>query len=225
MKTREKTGFPGVSKSPGTHTINRYIRINRYCNRPLAFLLVKALYQSPISPNQVSVLSFVTALAAAFLFISGNPGGFLAGGILAQISSILDCADGQLARARKEFSHYGAHLDLVFDRIGDFLILTAISYGHYLYSGQISLLIMGLLSAGLYLLQVNLYYLTNSYRKNDRTGETAEARGLLLFSVLLFALLNRLDILIIALLIETAGACLYRLGYFLYLGVRGGRRT
>src|SRR5437867_5653206 len=66
--------------------------------RPLAFLVVKAIYPLRITPNQVTMLSLGAGFVAAFYF---SLGGFLAwtwGPISYAVANILDCADGQLAR-------------------------------------------------------------------------------------------------------------------------------
>ena len=214
----KKPNYQGSLKKSEHRIINKFIKVNKFINRPLAHLIVKAVFRTRITPNQISFFSFFMALAAVYLYTGATHLHFVLGGIFTQLSSIIDCADGQLARARNQCSEYGSHLDLFFDRIGDFLILSAISYGYYLSSKDITLLILGLLSAGLYLLQVNLYYLTNSYKKISKKGDTAEARALLLLTIMILSILNRLDIIILIVLCETVITCLYRLVNFIRLG-------
>lgn len=53
---------------------------------------------------------------------------WLLAGILFQLAYILDCADGQLARLKNQFSFNGWRIDLYIDRIKEFLILFAMTY-------------------------------------------------------------------------------------------------
>ena len=67
--------------------------INRRFSRPIARLLA----YTPVTPNQVSLLSFVIALGSLALFLNDHPA--WAGGAV-QASSIVDGVDGDLARRK-----------------------------------------------------------------------------------------------------------------------------
>ncbi len=193
------------------------LRINRYLNRPLASLLVRALFRTRVTPNQVTWAGFLIGLAGAALFLTGTRGGFLAGGLLAQLSSIVDCADGMLARARRQESEYGAALDIVLDRAGEFALLASAAFGHFMRFGSVRLLAMGLLAAGLYFLQLTLFYLIKAYRKDDRLAETAENRAWLMALVAVFGAVDRVDIGIYVLLAASLTVVLYLLADFLFV--------
>lgn len=100
--------------------------IARYINRRISTALTKLILSKnlPITPNQVSVISFVVSLVSAAAFALGYP---ILGGISAQISSIVDGVDGELARARKIVSKVGAFLDSMLDRYADVLIIISAS--------------------------------------------------------------------------------------------------
>lgn len=74
-----------------------------------------------VSPNHVSILSFLAALASGLAFYLSHP--FL-GGILSQVASILDGVDGDLAELTCRVSPFGGFLDAMLDRYGDAAILT-----------------------------------------------------------------------------------------------------
>jgi hypothetical protein len=74
------------------------------------------------------------------------------------------------------------------------------------------------LATGLYQLQIILFYLTKSYLKSEERGDTGEARALLYWAVLIFAVTSRLDIFIYLLLAETVVLNTVRLGHFVRLG-------
>jgi hypothetical protein len=103
----------------------------------------------------------------------------------------------------------------------DFDMIIGISVGVYTASDNKNLLILGFLAAGLYLLQVNLFYLTNSYLQRKEKGQTGEARALMLLLVMVFSIANRLDIAIYLLLAETVIVNIVRTIYFISLGRKG----
>ncbi len=111
--------------------------ISQYLNRPLSLLITRALARLPIGPNLVSLLSLLIALASASLF-SLKVG--LPAGALAQLSSIIDGVDGELARLKFLSSPYGALLDALMDRYGDALIILGMAY--YAYSQSPGLLVL-----------------------------------------------------------------------------------
>jgi len=175
------------------HSVNRILVVNRYINRPMAALWVRPLKNTPVTPNQVTVVSLIIGIAGAGFFVSGRPWGFLCGGILVQLSSIADCTDGMLARAKGISSAYGAYLDIFLDRINEFFILTAYVTGWYIYSGNIEMLVLGLTATSLYFLQIILYYIIKRFNGNNAEGETNEARALLLFLVFVFGIMGNLE--------------------------------
>jgi hypothetical protein len=85
--------------------------INLWFNRPLAYAFVALVYRTPLTPNQVTLLSIAVGAAAAGCWWHGGAGGMLWGGILLWASAILDGADGILARAKQSFSALGRALD------------------------------------------------------------------------------------------------------------------
>jgi len=214
---KECVDYKRSLKKKGSSIIERFIRVERYINRPLAYLVVKAVYKTPITPNGLTYFSFLLGLASATAFALGTPGYFILGGILIQLSSIIDCADGQLARAKNMCSDYGSHLDLFLDRITDFTVVVGIAYGLYRHNDDKIILMLGLAAVGTYLLAINLFYLTKNYLADESRGETGEARALLLFGFFVMSLFNRLDLTIYILFIESVANIVLRLIYFISL--------
>jgi len=184
---------PKSARKPEDLFSRGFLRINAWLNRPAASLIVRALYRTRVTPNQVTFMAFFIGLAAACFLFTGRPSMFLIGGILTQVSSIFDCADGMLARARDQQSRFGGYLDLFLDRINEFFIMAGYAAGCYRFSGRLSLLVLGLLGTGLYFLQICLFYLTKNYRQDYHHGEMDETRAALLFLIFLFAATNRLE--------------------------------
>lgn len=205
-------------KKPDHSFLNKVIKVERYLNRPLASLVVRLVYNTPITPNGLTLFSFFLGLLAVFSLSQGKYIYFILGGIGIQLSSIMDCADGMLARSKNMCSEFGSHLDIFLDRIMDFSMIIGVSVGVYRALDNENLLVLGFLAAGLYLLQVNLFYLTNSYLQRKEKGQTGEARALMLLAVMILALANRLDIGIYLLLAEAVIVNIVRTIYFISLG-------
>ncbi|RLF06397.1 MAG: CDP-alcohol phosphatidyltransferase family protein [Thermoprotei archaeon] len=100
--------------------------ISRHLNRRLSRRITELILKKeiPITPNQVSLISFLTALIGSLLYIYGlDP----LAGMLVQLSSVIDGVDGELARARGETSPLGAFVDSVLDRLADAVIVLGLT--------------------------------------------------------------------------------------------------
>ena len=82
-----------------------------------------------MTPNQVTLISFAVGLLSAFGFSRGNFWSIFIGAALLQLSIIIDCVDGELARYTRQFSQLGAWLDAITDRIKEYLVFFALAYG------------------------------------------------------------------------------------------------
>jgi phosphatidylglycerophosphate synthase len=174
----------------------KYFRVERFFTRPLASLVVRAVYNSKITPNQLTYISFYLGILSGIFFCLGEPRYFIIAGILLQLSSIFDCADGMLARSKDMCTHFGAYLDLFLDRIVDFFSIGGIVIGYFLYSGNLQFFIAGIFTLGLFFLEMTLHYILQGFKKSKKTGECAAARGLINFLMFIFSLINRVDIII-----------------------------
>ncbi len=87
--------------------------------------LGKYLGWVPLSPNQITVLSVLSAVAGFALFCLGNHWYGFAAFILA---FVLDAVDGAVARARGETSKIGGFLDGVSDRLVEFFLLISLLF-------------------------------------------------------------------------------------------------
>ncbi len=106
--------------------------IARYINRPISQLVTKFLVRTGISPNLVSLgCFFISLIGAGFLFLGGYIN-LLVGVFLAQLSSILDGCDGELARLKFMESEFGGWFDSVLDRYADALLLLGLTYHSYI---------------------------------------------------------------------------------------------
>ncbi|NVM56280.1 MAG: CDP-alcohol phosphatidyltransferase family protein [Candidatus Helarchaeota archaeon] len=101
--------------------------ISRHINRKISIRISKFLLKihPEINPITVSYFCFILALLGGFFFLFTLP---LIGGIVVQISSIIDGCDGEIARLTNKASKKGAFMDSVLDRYADLTIITLIMY-------------------------------------------------------------------------------------------------
>jgi phosphatidylglycerophosphate synthase len=98
----------------------------------LTFLAIKVR----ATPNQVTLASFAIGLYAAYLFAQGDTWSLVIGAILLQVSLIVDCVDGELARYTRRFSELGAWLDAITDRVKEYAVFLGLAYGAFVEKGQ-----------------------------------------------------------------------------------------
>ena len=82
-----------------------------------------------LRPNPITAASLAIGLAAAALFATGALWAVVAGAVLLQISLILDCVDGEVARYTRQFTAFGAWLDAVTDRVKEFAVYAGLAVG------------------------------------------------------------------------------------------------
>jgi hypothetical protein len=85
-----------------------------------------------ISPNHVTLFALFLGILASVCFVIASPLFMILGALLVQLSFIVDCMDGQLARYRQQFSLLGAWLDRIADRVKDFLYFFSLALGFFL---------------------------------------------------------------------------------------------
>ena len=109
---------------PGEGPISR--KLNRHLSLRITLFLLK--HRVGISPTAMSFMSFATGLLSALAFSFGWP---LPGGLLAQLASILDGCDGEIARLTGRASSRGGILDAVLDRMADAAIVISLAIFAY----------------------------------------------------------------------------------------------
>jgi len=81
------------------------------------------------TPNQVTLISFGIGLYSAYAFSQGTFWQIFLGAVLLQLSIIVDCVDGELARYTRKFSQLGAWLDAVTDRVKEYMVFLGLAIG------------------------------------------------------------------------------------------------
>lgn len=143
--------------------------------RPPAAVLVYFFRNTPITPNQVTFLATLVAAGAGAIFV-GWMGwvGLLVAAAVFELSFILDCVDGMLARLRKIASPLGHLLDFLMDELKAMFIYGCVAVRLWRETGDERLLIVGL--AGLFCLASGIA-LTSFMRRPEYSGKAPTEDG------------------------------------------------
>ncbi len=181
--------------------------IARCINRKISVQMTKWLVKTDLTPNQISLISFLASVIAALSFMVGNYAFLVLGGIIAQFASIIDGCDGEVSRLKYSSSEYGGWLDAVLDRYADgFLLFGLTLYAYQQASGSQYVLFIGF---GAIIGSFVLSYTADKY--DHRMQEAIQTgfyfrigRDLRVFLILLIALTNQVlpGLIIIALIMN-----------------------
>ncbi|MES2124052.1 MAG: CDP-alcohol phosphatidyltransferase family protein [Gemmatimonadota bacterium] len=78
--------------------------------------VVGVLLRAGVTPNALTTVGAVIILASAVAY---GTGAIQLGGVLLLVSGMVDTLDGQVARASKQATKFGAFYDSTLDRVGD----------------------------------------------------------------------------------------------------------
>lgn len=122
--------------------------ISSYINRPLSMRITKFLLRTNIRPNTISVACFLLSIIGAFFLSQKGYYNLLMGAILAQLSSVIDGCDGEIARIKFLETNFGGWFDAVLDRYADAFLLFGLTYHVYQYQtmGNSVILLVGFLA-------------------------------------------------------------------------------
>ena len=102
-------------------------RLNRVLSTPLTACLLRL----PVTPNMVTTASLSLGLTAGWLFSQGRYAQALAGAACYQLAVVLDNCDGEIARAKKLGSNFGAWFDITADFITDAALFAGVALGAF----------------------------------------------------------------------------------------------
>ncbi len=105
--------------------------VDRYFNRKLSGVFTKLFMWFGLSPNAITILSMCIGLVAAWCFGQGSYSVGIFGALLFQLSVVIDCCDGEVARLTFAESPFGQELDIIADNIVHMAIFAGIAWGAY----------------------------------------------------------------------------------------------
>ena len=192
---------------------------DRYVNRKLSGVLTRLFLRMGVSPNTITLLSMLIGLAAAGCMATGLYEWGIIGALLFQLSVIMDCCDGEVARLTFSESRFGKEFDFLADNVVHIAIFVGIASGAYLHGpweGTSLPLILGMMTVaanGCSLWLVNRAHHLRSFPQEWRRLTKAERTKT---EFILGNIANR-DFSIIVLL----AACFDVLGWFLCIAAIG----
>jgi choline kinase/phosphatidylglycerophosphate synthase len=165
--------------------------VSQYLNRPLSIKITRRLAYRPITPNQISLFSFICSMLAACMFALGGYFFLLVGGVMAQFASIIDGCDGEVARLKYLSSDYGGWFDAVLDRYADAFLLFGLTW--HVYSRDLSSWALGigfLAIIGSFMLSYTADKYDNLMKNRIQKG-VRMGRDVRVFLIFLGAILNQ----------------------------------
>jgi phosphatidylglycerophosphate synthase len=103
----------------------------RHFDRHLSLAASRALLDTKITPNQMTVFSTLLGLLGAAFFLGSTPFMYVAGASLVWLHSVLDGCDGELARVRFQESPFGSDLDFWGDNFVHVALFSCLGLGFW----------------------------------------------------------------------------------------------
>ena len=162
--------------------------ISKYINRPISQWMTSKIIDYPLTPNQISIAVFFISVFSGLIISIEGYFFLLLGALLAQLSSILDGCDGEIARLKLLESKFGGWFDRVLDRYSDLFILMGLTFHTYFIHKTLTVFFIGFIVVGGKIISsytAFVYDTVVSAHNNFRIG-----RDLIIFIILIGALLN-----------------------------------
>ena len=162
--------------------------ISKYINRPISKWITSKITDYPLTPNQISIAVFFISVFSGLIISIEGYFFLLLGALLAQLSSILDGCDGEIARLKLLESKFGGWFDRVLDRYSDLFILMGLTFHTYFIHKTLTVFFIGFIVVGGKIISsytAFVYDTVVSAHNNFRIG-----RDLIIFIILIGAVLN-----------------------------------
>ena len=126
--------------------------VDTYLNRKLSRPLTRLFLRTALTPNQITVLSCLIGLVGAACFFQADYWGPVLGAFLLQLSAVIDCCDGEVARMKFLESRLGAWLDITLDTVVHIATFVGLGFAVWTQGGtQAPFVLVGLMVGGIVL--------------------------------------------------------------------------
>ena len=130
-----------------------------FVTSPLAILANYAVVDIKwLTPNLITLVSFLTAVASAPFIVVGGTTNFLIAAVLIQLSFVFDCMDGQMARYRNSSTATGSYYDRVSDQIQITIWFGAVAYAAWVQSNEVIPVFLAFFGTAFYFLRGYVKY-------------------------------------------------------------------
>ena len=126
-------------EKPSRRKFRQETVIHSYIFRPLALEIVRLVWNTNITPNQLTVFRIILNIVAVAFFAVGEQVYFVLGFMLFQLHEIIDHADGMYARLKGMTSKVGLFMEHFFDTAfssSHNLLGLVLAYSYYSISGS-----------------------------------------------------------------------------------------
>ena len=120
--------------------------IDRYIIRKISGFITGFLIRTPVTPNQVTIISLILGLIAGVFFSFGGHTHTITAGLIFFLCVVFDQCDGEVARIKHIESEFGRAFDIIVDSIVNAAIVAGITFALYKTSGSRFHIIIGLLA-------------------------------------------------------------------------------
>ncbi len=192
--------------------------VSRYINRKASEPMARVFAKTRVTPNQITWAAFGIALLSFVSLIFDQN---VIGGLLVQLSSVVDGVDGSLARLKGMTSTFGGFLDSVLDRYADILILLGLTLWSVSNETYPGIWLAGFLAmAGTTCISYTRARIGSNHRHLfDRGLKSVASRDIRLFLIMIGAVTGQAYFCLIAIAALTNLVAFYRLIYIhRYLG-------
>lgn len=123
--------------------------MSRNINRKISITISRLLIRTSLSPNMISILVGIIGFLSGVFYALKQP---IWGGIILEISSILDGCDGEVAKIKLMESKRGQWVDTIFDQLSYISFIVGVPLGYYSITKSPLAIVLGGINLGIVLL-------------------------------------------------------------------------
>jgi CDP-L-myo-inositol myo-inositolphosphotransferase len=146
--------------------------IDRYIIRKISGFITWLLVKTPVTPNQVTIISLILGIVSAAFFSHGAHTCTIIAGMFYFVSTVFDQCDGEVARFKHKESEFGRAFDIIVDSIVNAAIVIGITIAIYKANGSGLTIVAGLLAMmGIVISLLLTTYFSSENKKDTGTKE------------------------------------------------------
>ena len=142
--------------------------IDRYIIRKISGFISGFLSRTPVTPNQVTIISLILGIISGVFFSLGEYTYTITAGLLYFLSTVFDQCDGEVARLKQMETEFGRKLDIIVDAIVNAVIVIGITIAVYVRMGSNLIIIAGFLA----MTGITISLLMTTYFSHDSKQDT-----------------------------------------------------
>ncbi len=146
--------------------------IDKYIIRKISGFISGFLSRTPVTPNQVTIISLILGIISGIFFSLGEHTYTITAGLLYFLSTVFDQCDGEVARLKQMETEFGRKLDIIVDAIANAVIVIGITIAVYVKMNFALVIIAGFLAVtGISISLLLTTYFSHDSKKDTGTKE------------------------------------------------------